>query len=94
MGSIVASFRVLPSDPEADINILKEAIRKALSDGISVRRIDEEPIAFGLVALHVDVAMPEGVAGEMDRIEERLQKVEGVSQIDTLMVRRLSTIPK
>ena len=32
MGSVIASFRVLPSDPEADLNVLKEAIKKAMPE--------------------------------------------------------------
>ncbi|MEM3736982.1 MAG: elongation factor 1-beta [Candidatus Bathyarchaeia archaeon] len=90
MGLIVSSFKVFPSGPEIDLNLLREGIKRAMPEGVTVQRFGEEPIAFGLVALHVDIVMPEDSAGMMEKIEEILRSIDGVSQIDTLMVRRLS----
>ena len=94
MGFVISSFRILPSEPETDLNALKEAIKKAMPEGVQTQRFSEEPIAFGLVALHVDIVMPEDASGVMDKVEEILRRVDGVSQIDALMVRRLSKFHK
>jgi len=53
-----------------------------------VQRFDEEPIAFGLVALIAHVVMPENVEGIMDRVEEAIKSVELVSEIQVLKVIR------
>ena len=94
MGSVVSSFRILPSDTETDLEALKAAIKAAMPEEAHVHRFSEEPIAFVLVALNVDIVIPEDMPGEMDKIEEILHNVDGVSQIDTLMVRRLSGFHK
>lgn len=89
MGRVVASFRILPTGTEIKLDDLKHAIKSALPKEASAFKFEEEPIAFGLVALHAHIVIPEDVSGEMDRIEEILSRVEGVSQIDVTMVRRV-----
>lgn len=89
MGKVVSSFRILPVDPGSELELLKEKIKRALPTEATVHKFEEEPIAFGLVALHAHIVMPEDVSGEMDRIEQVLQQVDGVSQVDVTMVRRV-----
>ncbi|MFH1327645.1 MAG: elongation factor 1-beta [Candidatus Bathyarchaeota archaeon] len=89
MGKVVASFRILPSDIEVNLEELRGAITNALPSEANVHKFEEEPIAFGLVALHAFIVMPEDISGEMDKIETTLHNVEGIGQIDVLMVRRI-----
>lgn len=89
MGRVVASFRILPTGTDVKLDNLKNSIKDVLPKETSAFKFEEEPIAFGLVALHAHIVMPEEVSGEMDKIEEILTKVEGVSQIDVTMVRRI-----
>ncbi len=89
MGRVVASFRILPTGTEIRLDDLKNSIKGALPEEASAYKFEEEPIAFGLVALHAHIVMPEEIPGEMDKIEGILAKVEGVSQIDVTMVRRV-----
>jgi elongation factor 1-beta len=88
MAKVVASFRILPTGTEIKLDTLREAIKKALPQEVYIHGFDEEPIAFGLVALIAHIVMPEDVGGEMEKIEQTLCSVNGVGQIDVIMVRR------
>lgn len=89
MGQIVASIKIFPEDIIIGADELKAALTKAIPEGdYSLYRIDEEPIAFGLVALVAHVVMSD--TGEaLNKVEDAFSHVKGVSQIETLMVRRL-----
>ena len=54
-----------------------------------MQRFDEEPVAFGLVALIAHVVLPEDAAGQMDRVEEAIRGVDQVSEIEVLRVGRV-----
>jgi len=88
MAKVLASIKVFPSDANIDLSALQSRIERALPSGSSVQRFDEEPIAFGLVALVAHVAMPEDVEGIMDQVEEAIKSVELVSEIQVLKVIR------
>ena len=89
MAKIVASIKIFPEDIIIGKDELKEAVGRALPEGISLYRIDEEPIAFGLVALIAHLILPETSGDELDKVEEILRKVKGVSQVETILVRRI-----
>ena len=88
MAKVLASIKVFPSDANIDLPALRLRIERALPSGSSVQRFDEEPIAFGLVALVAHVVMPEDVEGIMDKVEEAIKSVELVSEIQVLKVIR------
>ncbi len=56
----------------------------------SLYRIDDEPIAFGLVALIAHILLPDSGGDELDQVENALRGVKGVSEVETLLVRRVS----
>ena len=89
MGRIVIAYKIFPSESSVDLKLLKEKIKKQLSDIASVQRFAEEPIAFGLSALIVNMILPEDKEGILDETEKRLTDMEEVSQIQTLGVNRL-----
>lgn len=69
---------------------MKGKIEKSLPEFSSVEGYGEEPIAFGLKALLVQVKFPEDKTGIVDEFETELGKMKGVSQVQTMMVRRTS----
>jgi len=89
LGRIVIAYKIFPSESSVDLKLLKEKIKKQLSDIASVQRFAEEPIAFGLSALIVNLILPEDKEGILDETEKRLTDMEEVSQIQTLGVNRL-----
>ena len=89
MNEVMASMKIYPEDIVSDMEKLKEAIKDAIPQGASLYRVDEEPIAFGLVALIAHVVVPESGGGDLERVEEAIRKVSGISQVETLLVRRI-----
>ena len=89
MGKIIIAYKIFPSESGIDLELLKEKIKKQLSDIASVQRFVEEPIAFGLSALIVNIVLPEDKEGILDETEKRLTNIEEVGQIQTLAVNRL-----
>jgi len=90
LGKIVISFRIFPSEATVDLNLLKEKIEKGLPEFASIHGFAEEPIAFGLKALITHIILPEDRHGVLDEVESYLLKIGEISQIETLMVRRIS----
>jgi elongation factor 1-beta len=88
LAKVLASIKILPNDANIDLNALKTRIQKSLPAGFSVQKFEEEPIAFGLVALVALFVIPEDAAGQMDRLEEAVKGVDQVSQIEVLRVGR------
>ncbi len=89
MAQVLAAIKIFPSDLSVDLNNLRSQIEKALPQGASVHRFQEEPIAFGLVALIAQVLMPEDVGGKMEEVEEALKSLKDVGEIQTLLVTRI-----
>ena len=85
----MVSLKIFPSDIVADMNGLKDTVKKSLEGKATIYKFDEEPIAFGLVALIAHVMMPEDSAG-VDEIEGRLKAISGVSEVEVLVSRRIS----
>jgi elongation factor 1-beta len=87
LAKVVAQIKIFPTETTVDLAELRKKVEKALPLGATVARFDEEPIAFGLVALVVRVAMPEA-EGQMDKVEDALKSVENVSEIQVVNVWR------
>jgi elongation factor 1-beta len=90
MGSVLITYKIFPSDVVENFDDLKKKIEKCLPEFSSVEGYGEEPIAFGLKVLLVQLKFPEDKTGILDELETRLGEVEGISQVQTLMVRRTS----
>lgn len=90
MGSVIVTYKVFPEDIMESFDDLKNQIAKILPEFATLEGYGEEPIAFGLVALLVQVRFPEDKTGIVDEFETALGKIERVSHAQTLMVRRSS----
>ena len=90
MARVMVSLKIFPSDIVADMNGLKETIKKSLEGKATIYKFDEEPVAFGLVALVAHVLLPEEASGVMDEVEQRLKSIEGVSEVEVLVSRRIT----
>jgi elongation factor 1-beta len=90
MGSVIVTYKVFPEDIVKNFDPLKKDIETCLPAASSVTGYGEDPIAFGLVALLVQVKFPEDMTGLVDEFEKKLETIKGVSQVQTMMVRRSS----
>ncbi len=90
MGSVLIVYKVFPSDITVDFKSLKNKIEVCLPEFSSIHGYGEEDIAFGLKALLVQVKFPEDKTGVLEKLEKSIEGIEGVSQIQTVLVRRTS----
>jgi len=84
---VIAQIKIFPTETTVDLGELRKNVEKALPPETTVARFDEEPIAFGLVALVARVVMPEE-EGRMEKVEEALKSAENVGEIQVVNVWR------
>jgi translation elongation factor aEF-1 beta len=88
LAKIVASIKVFPSDVTVDLGKLRDDVKRKLPPDAAVQMFEEEPIAFGLVALIAHITMPEK-DGKMEEVERALKSIKNVSEIEVIMLRRI-----
>jgi translation elongation factor aEF-1 beta len=89
LAKVLVSLKIFPSDVDVDRESLKRKIKKMLPNYASVYQFEEEPIAFGLVAIIAHVLLPEDKTGGIDEVESNLKKIAEISDFQTLTVRRV-----
>ncbi|MEM1628323.1 MAG: elongation factor 1-beta [Desulfurococcaceae archaeon] len=90
MAHVAVIVRIFPEDIEIKHDELLNRIEKSLPQGYSIKAWEEEPIAFGLKALKILFLMPEETEGGTEQLETTLSQIPGVSQVEVLMVQRIS----
>jgi elongation factor 1-beta len=90
VGSVIVTYKIFPTDIINDFGPMKKNLEAILPSSASVDGYGEELVAYGLKALLVQVKFPEEETGLVDEFEKKLETVESVSQVQTLMVRRTS----
>ncbi|MEM2117558.1 MAG: elongation factor 1-beta [Candidatus Bathyarchaeia archaeon] len=90
MGSVVIVYKIFPKEVIDNFDLLKKKIENTLPEFASVRGYGEEPIAFGLKALLVQITFPEDKTGVLEELEKKLESMNEISQVQTVMVRRTS----
>jgi len=89
MAKVMVSVKIFPTGTDIDLNQLGQKIEKTLPADSSVYKFAQEPVAFGLNALIAHILLPEEKSGGLEEIETSIQKIDGVSQIQMVMVRRV-----
>ena len=90
MGAILVTYKVFPEDIVESFDELKNQITSVLPEFSKVEGWGEEPVAFGLKALLVQIRFPEDKSGISDEFETEMGKIKGVSQVQTFQIRRTS----
>jgi elongation factor 1-beta len=90
MGSVVITYKIFPKDIIENFDELKKKIENCLPEFASVYGYGEEPVAFGLKALLVQLKFPEDKTGILEEVEKKLEEISEISQVQTIMVRRTS----
>ncbi len=90
MGSVVVTYKIFPTDVTLSFDDLKKKIEASLPEFATIYGYGEEPVAFGLNALLCAIKIPEDKTGVLEELEKRLEQISEISQIQTLMVRRIS----
>ena len=88
MGEVVATVKLMPESPDVDLEQMKIDAQNAVNEDAELHKIEEEPIAFGLVALNVMFIIDDGEGGT-EVVEEKLASIPNVNSIEVTDVRRL-----
>lgn len=89
LAKVLISLKIFPSDVNADREALKKKIEDSLPAFASVYKFEEEPIAFGLVAIIAHVLVPEDKEGGIDEVEAAIKNIDGISNFQALTIRRV-----
>jgi elongation factor 1-beta len=90
MGFVVVTYKIFPTDIISDFGPMKKKIESTLPEFASVHGYGEELVAYGLKALLVQIKFPEDKTGVLEEFEKTIESMEGIRQVQTLMVRRTS----
>ncbi len=82
------TMKIMPDGVEIDLDDLLERIKNVVPEGTDVGAIETQPVAFGLIAIRMNLVRDESLGGT-DDIEEAISAVEGVAQVEVEMVSRM-----
>ena len=88
MARVVMTMKIMPDGVEIDLDDLLERIKGSIPEGTDVGAIERQPVAFGLIAIRMNLVRDESLGGT-DDLEEAISAVEGVAQIEVEMVSRM-----
>ena len=84
MGKVLVTSKLLPESPNVDL----EKIKKEVKERINPEKIEEEPIAFGLVSLKIEKVI-EDDGKSLEELEKKLRNIPNVSQVEIVQVSRI-----
>jgi len=83
MAEVIVTYKIMPKGLEVDLDKLESTIK----DSVKPDQIKREPMAFGLYSLSVVKIIPDE-SGESDKIEDKLRKIDGVSEVQVVDLTR------
>ncbi|MEM1525445.1 MAG: elongation factor 1-beta [Nitrososphaerales archaeon] len=90
MKFLIVKLKVFPVDVGINLNEMAESIQKNLPKGMEIVSKYEEPIAFGLSALILNIKLEEK-EGVMEALEKAVKSSKYVSEIQVIGVSTYST---
>jgi len=87
MARVLTQIKIFPSEVSVDLAKLQDEIRKGMPGGATIIRVEEEPVAFGLVALVLTISMIEK-DGLIEEVEKALASTANVGEIQTIAISR------
>lgn len=78
-GKVLILFKIMPEEPEA-IEAIEKQLHKITTG--KLEDIKKEPLAFGLSIIKAAITIPDKVDGLMEKLEQEIKSIPGVSQVD------------
>ena len=88
MGKVAAAIKVMPENPEVDLDELQERLEQELPEGAKINGFERDDVAFGLVALIPTVVVADE-AGGTEAVEEAFSGLDDVESVSVEDVGRL-----
>ena len=83
MGDVIVLIRVMPDDVGADIEAMREEVKKRIPEGVRLRGLETKDIAFGLRAINVVIQMKD-TAGGPDAVQQAFEKIPHVQSAEIM----------
>lgn len=83
MGDVMLVYRIMPEDPDADLEEIKKKVENIAEDYGSYKGSNEEKVAFGLMAVISSVVIPDE-GGIVDEMEEELRGIDGIQSVEAV----------
>ena len=88
MGIALIKIKIMPSSPDVNLEDIKKKAKIIIEKNKGKRvSFEEQPIAFGLKAIIISFEQDEK-EGELDPIENALNKIKDVSSVQIIDMRR------
>ncbi len=88
MAKVIITIKIMPESPETNLEEIGNAAKSIIEKEGQFIKQEKKPVAFGLNELDLTFLLDETKAEILDRIEEELQALDGVSSAETIDVRR------
>jgi translation elongation factor aEF-1 beta len=83
-----AKYKLMPTSPEVDLDIIQEAAKKIVEDfGGDNKEYEIQPVAFGLKAVIVFFFYPDDK--EIEPLEEKFSAIENVASCELIDQRKI-----
>lgn len=88
MAKVIVSIKIMPESPEVDLSAVEVKVKEVLAKFEAAgEKIEQEPVAFGLIALNVAFLVDEE-KGDTEPMEKELAAIEGVNSAEVQKVTR------
>jgi translation elongation factor EF-1beta len=89
MGEVIVKYKVnLDEDGQGRIDGIVGDLTGLPPESGAVQHVEKKPLAFGMMFVEVQVVIQDG-EGHLDRFEEAVMALSGVSNLETLELGRL-----
>jgi elongation factor 1-beta len=87
MGFTAVQMKLMPDSPSADLKLIEAKAEETINSmHKTMVKVEEQPIAFGLKAMILSFAWNDEI--DTEKLEAELAKIEHVSSVETLDIRK------